>query len=123
MKKYNKIILISNIGTDYGGKIFVDNARKKIKNNVIVLFNAYNINHLTWVKDYGNALFCNDTKYVEEYLDCFHEGDLNKTKNEIWNFKERLENQFKVKFKFDNYFLHYPLPENKNIVQFKDLIL
>ena len=53
---------------------------KKIKNNVIVLFNAYNINHLAWVKDYGIALFWNDTKYVEEYLDCFHEGDLNKTK-------------------------------------------
>ena len=123
MKKYNKIILISNIGTDYGGKIFVDNARKIIGSNVIVLFNAYNINHLAWVKDYGNALFCNDTKYVEEYLDCFHEGDLDKTRKEIWNFKERLERQFKVKFKFDNYFLHYPLPENKNIVQFKDLIL
>ena len=43
-KKYNKIILISNVGTDLGGKKFVDNARKIIGNNVITLFLAYNKN-------------------------------------------------------------------------------
>ena len=40
-KKYNKIILLSNIGQDLGGKKFVDEARKIIKNDVIVLFSAY----------------------------------------------------------------------------------
>ena len=120
-KKYNKIILISNIGTDYGGKIFVDNARKIIGNNVIVLFNAYNIYHLNWVKDYKNALFSNDTKYFEEYLNCFHEKNLNETKNDIMNFKIKLESHYNVKFNFDNYFLFYPYVENENIKEFKDL--
>ena len=124
-KKYNKIILISNIGDigdDYGGKIFVDNARKIIGNNVIVLFNAYNINHLTWVKDYKNALFSNDTKYYEEYLDCFNHKNINETKNAIMNLKGKLENHYKVKFNFDKYFLFYPYTENVNIKEFKDLI-
>ena len=70
-KKYNKIILISNIGTDLGGKKFVDNARKIIGNDVIVLFLAYNTAHLKWVKDYKNALFSNDPNFYEEYLQCF----------------------------------------------------
>ena len=121
-KKYNKIILISNIGTDYGGKIFVDNARKIIGNNVIALFNAYNINHLTWVKNYKNALFSNDTKYYEEYLDCFNHKNLNETKNAIMNLKGKLENHYKVKFTFDQNFLSYPYAENPNIREFKDLL-
>jgi hypothetical protein len=37
-KKYNKIILISNVGTDFRGKKFIEKARKIIGNNVIVLF-------------------------------------------------------------------------------------
>ena len=49
-KKYNKIILISNVGSDFGGKKFVDIARKIIGNEVIVLFLAYNIAHLKWIK-------------------------------------------------------------------------
>ena len=55
-KKYNKIILISNVGTDLGGKKFIDEARKIIGNNVIVLFLAYKKEHLKWIKDYKNAL-------------------------------------------------------------------
>ena len=45
-KKYNKIILISNVGKDLEGKKFVKKARKIIGNDVIVLFLAYNIEHL-----------------------------------------------------------------------------
>ena len=67
-KKYNKIILISNIGTDLGGKKFIDEARKIIGNEVLVLFLAYNIAHLKWVKDYKNALFSNKPNFYEEYL-------------------------------------------------------
>ena len=70
-KKYNKIILISNVGPNYGGKDFVDKARKIIGNDVIVLFLAYNINHLNWIKTYKNALFSNDPKFYEEYLESF----------------------------------------------------
>ena len=33
-KKHNKIILISNVGTDFGGRDFVDAARKIIGKNI-----------------------------------------------------------------------------------------
>ena len=79
-KKYNKIILISNIGADYGGRTFVEEARKILNNNIIVLFNAYNIDHLKWVKDFPNALFSNEPKYYEEYLECFYDKTSDETK-------------------------------------------
>ena len=44
-KKYNKIILISNVGTNQGGKKFIEDARKIIGNDVICLFLSYNIDH------------------------------------------------------------------------------
>ena len=107
-KKYNKIILISNIGSDLGGKKFVDSARKIIGNDVIVLFSAYNIEHLKWIKDYKNALFSNDPNFYEEYLDCFSEGKFS-AKYEITKLKEKIEEHYKVKFNFDDKFLNYPL--------------
>ena len=45
-KKYNKIILISNIGIDLGGKKFVNKTREIIGNDILVLFLAYNKAHL-----------------------------------------------------------------------------
>ena len=115
-KKYNKIILISNIGTDLGGKKFVDNARKIIGNDVIVLFLAYNIAHLKWIKNYKNALFSNDLNFYEEYLQCFdykhkwslsgrHDYDVEKN---ILKFIEKMEKHYNVKFNFDNKFLQFP---------------
>ena len=49
-KKYNKIIIISNVGPDLRGKAFVDEARKIIGNDVIVLFLAYKFNILIGLK-------------------------------------------------------------------------
>ena len=102
-KKYNKIILISNVGPDLRGRAFVDEARKIIGNDVIVLFLAYNIQHLNWIKNYKNAIFSNEPKFYEEYFDSFS--------NEI-KMKElisKLERHFNVKFNFDNNFLNFPL--------------
>ena len=114
-KKYNKIILISNIGSDLGGKEFIDEARKIIGNDVIVLFLAYNIDHLKWVKDYKNALFANDPRFYEEYLDCFSEHDhfgffsySNEILNKILELKEKIENHYNIKFNFDDNFLSFP---------------
>ena len=108
-KKYNKIILISNVGTDLGGKKFIDEARKIIGNNVIALFLAYNINHLNWIKNYKNALFSNDPYFYEEYLKCFNDkyGYVEKA-NKILELKQTIENYYKVKFHFDYKFLDYP---------------
>ena len=63
-KKYNKIILISNVGIDFGGKIFIEKARKIIGNDVIALFFAYRICHLDWIKNYKNTLNLNFMKNI-----------------------------------------------------------
>jgi len=105
-KKYNKIILLSNIGTDLGGKKFIDEARKIIGNDVIALFLAYNPKHLKWVKNYKNALFSNVPNFYEDYLRCFSEEG--KEKNEIIELKEKIEDHYKIKFNFDDKFLDFP---------------
>lgn len=64
-KKYNKIILISNVGTDLGGKHFINEARKIIGNDVISLFLAYNKSHLDWIKNYPNEIFSNEPIFYE----------------------------------------------------------
>ena len=121
-KKYNKIILISNIGIDYGGRTFVEEARKILKNNIIVLFSAYSINHLKWVKDFPNALFSNDPKFYEQYLDCFYDKTPDKTKIAIKELKGKIENHYQVKFNFDNHFLFYPYTEKTDIKKYKDIL-
>ena len=107
-KKYNKIILISNVGTDLGGKKFVDNARKIIGNNVITLFLAYNKNHLEWIKNYKNALFSNDPKFYEDYLRCFSDEYYGK-ETKLMELKSTIENHYNIRFNFDDAFLDYPL--------------
>ena len=56
------------MGSDLGGKKFIDEARRIIGNDVIALFLAYNKEYLKWIKDYKNALFSNDPNFYEEYL-------------------------------------------------------
>ena len=106
-KKYNKIILISNIGTDLGGKKFITNARKILENDVIVLFLAYNIEHLEWVKDFNNALFSNESKFYERYLNCFYDNET--IDDNIKLLINEMEMFYKIKFKFDNNYLNFPL--------------
>ena len=106
-KKYNKIILMSNVGTDFGGKKFVDKARLIIGNDVIALFLAYKIEHITWIKDYKNALFSNDSSFYEQYLECFT-NDEETTKQNILTLKNSIQDFYKVKFNFDDKFLEYP---------------
>jgi len=104
-KKYNKIVLISNIGEDYGGKFFVENARKIIGNNVITLFLAAKRSHLNWIKDFTNAIFSNEPEFDEEFLLCFNGNNIE------YNIKclvNKLEKYYKVKFNFDEIFLYYP---------------
>ena len=55
-KKYNKIILISNIGLDLSGKRFIEVARKILNFPVIGLFFSSNLDHLKWIKDFPNVL-------------------------------------------------------------------
>ena len=114
-KKYNKIILISNVGSDLGGKKFIEEARKIIGNEVIALFLAYNIQHLNWIKNYKNALFSNEPNFYEKYLSCFSDkllfdikGSNRIKKDSLMRLKENMEEHYKVKFNFDGQFLYYP---------------
>ena len=108
-KKYNKIILISNIGSDLEGKKFIDNARKILGNDVIVLFLSYNIEHLKWIKDYKNALFSNQPLFYAEYLNCFNANNITIIESNIRNLINQIEIFYKTKFNFDNNFLNFPL--------------
>ena len=101
-KKYNKIILISNVGKDKAGKTFIDKAREIIGNDVIALFLAYKTSHLKWIKDYKNALFSNDPKFYEEYLSSFG------NENKILELIKKMEKHYDVKFNFDDKYLYFP---------------
>ena len=108
-KKYNKIILISNVGTDFGGERFVSEARKIIGNDVIALFLAYKTSHLNWIKNYPNAIFSNDPKFYENYLECFNDTNTYKVKENIETLIRSIENHYQVKFNFNNKYLDFPL--------------
>ena len=105
-KKYNKIILISNAGSNLEGKKFIIKARKIIGNDVIALFLAYNIEHLKWIKDFKNAFFSNDPNFYEEYLQSFESEDCIKEK--IDSLIKKMEKHYGVKFNFDETYLDYP---------------
>ena len=101
-KKYNKIILITNVGKDKAGKTFIDKAREIIGNDVIALFLAYMKSHLDWIKNYKNALFSNEPKFYEEYLNSFENED------DIKNLVKRMEKHYEVKYDFDDKYLYFP---------------
>ena len=109
-KKYNKIILISNVGKDKGGKKFIEKARQIIGSDVIALFLAYNISHLDWIKNFKNSLFSNDPKFYEEYLQCFFEEGKSKyyIKYNLNGLIKKMEKHYGVKFNFDDAYLNYP---------------
>ena len=125
-KKYNKIILISNAGSDLSGKQFVIEARKIIGNDVITLFLCYNIEHLKWIQKMKNAIFSNEPEFYEKYLDSFvtsseiDEKEKEKTiKNQLIELINSIQKKYKVTFNFDDNFLKYPYFKNDG--HFSDL--
>ena len=106
-KKFNKIILMSNVGSDFGGREFVNKARQIIGKEVICLFLAYMEEHLQWIVNYKNSLFSNDPEFYEQYLECFTD-DITTTKKNVLSLKSSIEDRYNVKFKIENDFLDYP---------------
>ena len=101
-KKYNKIILISNIGLDLSGKKFVEIARKILGFDVVVLFFSANKNHFNWLKDFNNALYTDNSNFYEKYVLNYNEKGLKDLKNSV-------ENNYKIKFpNFTKDFLQFP---------------
>jgi hypothetical protein len=75
-KKFNKIILISNIGLDLSGKKFVEIARKILGFNVMVLFFSNNTIHLDWIKNFPNSLYTNQTEFCAKYISNYNKDGL-----------------------------------------------
>ena len=117
-KKYNKIILISNIGQDLEGIRFIEEARNIINNkNVIALFVSYDKKHISNIARHKNSLFINNFDLFKEYINCFSEGIKDK-KNQIMNVKQKIEEYYrddlysknleKFNLKEENDFLYFP---------------
>lgn len=85
-KRFNKIILITNVGINKDGKEFVDKVRKILKFDVMALFFTGNLSHLDWIKDYPNSLFCMDDDTLQKYVYDFNEGGLEEIRNNIKEF-------------------------------------
>ena len=100
-KKFNKIILITSIGLDLSGKKFVEIARQILGFNVVVLFFSNNIKHLTWLQNFPNALFTNNSNFCIEYIQNYNYNGLLKLKSQI-------EVHYGIKLPFYNDFLLFP---------------
>ena len=108
-KKFNKIILISNVGNYNEGKIFIDEARKLIGNDVITLFFVYDIKkHLEWITSYKNAFITNEANFLERYVKCFNGVTNEDILQGIMNLKNDWEKKYNIKLKFSEDFLNFP---------------
>ncbi len=85
-KRFNKIILITNVGKNLEGKKLVDKVRKILEFNVMVLFFANDLNHLNWIKDYPNSLFCTDDYTLKNYIFNFNEEGINTIREQVKEF-------------------------------------
>ena len=100
-KKFNKIILISNIGKDLSGKRFVEISRKILGSPIIALFFSNNNSHLNWLKDFPNVLFTNNINDLQKFIMNFNEKGLP-------NLKAEIEYHNNIKLNFSNDFFSYP---------------
>ena len=100
-KKYNKIILISNIGLDKAGKKFVEVARKILGFNVVVLFFSGNPAHFSWLQNFPNALYTNNEYFYKDFI-------LNYNEKGLLELKKKVENNYKIKLKFEKDFMKFP---------------
>ena len=108
-KKFNKIILISNIGNYNEGKIYLDKARKLIGNDVIALFFVYDIKkHLEWITSYKNAFITNESNFLERYVKCFNGVSNEDIIQGIMDLKNDWEKKYNIKLNFSGDFLNFP---------------
>ena len=101
-KKYNKVILLSNVGIVEEAKQFINDVRTILKFNVVVLFFTASLSHLNWIKDFPNALFTMSEYFFREYILNFNSNGLNQLKKKIEEYYEQKLDKFNVD-------LSYPL--------------
>lgn len=112
-KKYNKIILITNVGSNLEGKKYIDKARIILGFNVIVLFFASSSRHLEWIKNYPNSLFTNTSDFFEKYVMLFNK-DTGNEENRLNNLKNEVEKYYHTKLQDLKEPLKYPLFNDGN---------
>ena len=100
-KKFNKIILVSNIGLDLSGKKFVEIARQILGFNVLVLFFSKNKEHFSWLQNFPNALFTNKIDFFRDYI-------MNYNEKGLLDLKKKIEKFYNIKLNFDKDFLKFP---------------
>ena len=101
-KKYNKIIIISNIGLDLSGKKFIEIVRKILGFKVMVLFYSANKKHLEWIQHFPNALYTDNDDFYQKYVTNYNENGLK-------NLKKEIEKEYNIKLpKFTEDFIKFP---------------
>ena len=114
-RRFNKMILITNIGLDLSGKKFIEVTRKILGSNIIVLIYSNNKNHLKWIQNFPNVLYTNMASIYKKYIKNFNENGLKELKKEV-------EKEYKIKLlEFTEDFLTYPLYINDQ--KFSDINL
>ena len=101
-RKYDKIILVTNIGLDLSGKKFIEIARKILGFDIIVLFFSNNPSHFEWISNFPNCLYTNKLDIFEEYILNYNEDGLKKLREKV---VETYQIKLK-KFSFD--FISFP---------------
>ena len=110
-RRYNKVILITSVGSDKSGKKFVKIARKIFGFNIMVLFFSSNEKNLEWIKDYDNCLYTNENSIYEYYITHYNKFGL-------YNLKKMVERKYKVSLKdFSNDFLSFPNFVNVKLIE------
>ena len=112
-KRFNKIILISNIGLDLSGKKFVEIARQILGFNVLVLFFSNNQKHFSWLQNFPNALYTNDASFYKDYI-------LNYNSSGLLKLKSKIEKYYDINLKFTDDYLQFPKFINQK--EYNDII-
>ena len=109
-KRFNKIIIITNVGNNLEGKKYVEKVRKILRFKVAALFFTYTKNNKQleqlkqWIKDYPNGLFCMDDYTIKKYI--FNYGI------EVYNeIRKKIKELYKVELKEPQNAFDYPLFE------------
>lgn len=101
-KRFNKIIIITNIGQNLEGKKYVDKVRKILNFKVAALFFDNDYKHLDWIKDYPNGLFCMDDYTINKYIINYNEDGYNEIRKNVKEFYgielQEPQNAFELSF-------------------------
>ena len=117
--KDDKIIYITNIGNDLGGKRFIEIVRKIYKFDIMVLFYSNNTNHFNWIKNFPNCLYADQKDIYEKYLTNYNRIGLKNQKKIV----EEKYKSYNLKIKeFTHDFLCVPNEENINNQNYKRYI-